>query len=139
MRLHLARIAAVIALAGSASACDKIMGSSAPAAPAGPNYELVSLSGSTSVTGGFIRINTSTGQTVVGYDNQTTLTQVGDNPAPPTGQYHVYAWSTVMQPGGAMTWNAIRMDAVSGRLWRLAGDGNATPFNWSEQSPPSKL
>jgi hypothetical protein len=139
MTLHLARIAAAVAVAGSASACDKILGSSAPAAPAAANYELVSLSGSTSVTGGFIRINTTNGQTVVGYDNQTTLITVADTPAPPAGLYHVYAWSTIMQPGGAMTWNAIRMDAVTGRLWRLAGDGNATPFSWSEQSPPSKL
>jgi len=50
----------------------------------------------------------------------------------------VYAWSTIMQADGQLVWNAIRMDEVSGRLWRLAGDGSTIPFAWSEYTAAPK-
>ena len=138
MKYHLARIVAVIAIAGSASACDKIFAPTAPAVSAA-DYEAVSIQGSNSEPGGLLRVNLATGQTVVVYDNQATLTPVADTPAVPAGIYHIYAWSTVNPSNSNTTWNAERMDTVSGRIWRLMGDGNTTPFSWSEQTVQAKI
>ena len=130
------RIAAILSIAGLAAACDK----PAPAAPTAPTpaYEAVSLTGSPSENGGLLRINLATGETVLAWDDRpVTITFLETSP-PPAGHYHIYAWSTIMQQDGKLVWNAIRMDEVSGRLWRLAGDGSTIPFSWSEYAAPPK-
>jgi len=130
------RIAAILSIAGLAAACDK----AAPVAPANPPaaYEAVSLTGSPAANGGLLRINLATGETVLAWDDQpVTITFLETSP-PPAGHYHIYAWSTIMQQDGKLVWNAIRMDQVSGRLWRLAGDGSTIPFSWSEYAAPPK-
>ena len=136
MTTNTVRIAAILAIAGLAAACDKAA-STAPAAPT-PAYEAVSLTGSPSENGGLLRINLATGETVLAWDDRpVTITFLETSP-PPTGHYHIYAWSTIMQQDGKLVWNAIRMDEVSGRLWRLAGDGSTIPFSWSEYAAPPK-
>ena len=137
MTTHSLRIAAIVAIAGLAAACDK---AGPPAAPATPPaaYEAVSLTGSPQENGGLLRINITTGETVLAWDDRpVTITFLETSP-PPTGHYHIYAWSTIMQQDGKLVWNAIRMDQVSGRLWRLAGDGSTIPFSWSEYAAPPK-
>jgi hypothetical protein len=137
MTLHLKPIAAIVAAAGLAAACTQPAPATAPAAPA-VAYEAVSLIGSPQENGGLLRINMSTGETVLAWDDKpVTITFLETSP-PPAGHYHVYAWSTIMQSNGQLVWNAIRMDEVSGRLWRLAGDGSTIPFSWSEYASPPK-
>ncbi|HEY5007809.1 MAG TPA: hypothetical protein VII42_07385 [Caulobacteraceae bacterium] len=140
MTFHLKRIAAIAAFAGLAAACTQpapTPGASAAATPT-VGYEAVSLTGSPQENGGLLRINITTGETVLAWDDKpVTITFLETSP-PPTGHYRVYAWSTIMQANGQLVWNAIRMDEVSGRLWRLAGDGGTTPFSWSEYTAPPK-
>jgi hypothetical protein len=138
MTLHLKRIAAIVAIAGLGAACTQP--APPPAAPAAPavGYEAVSLTGSPQENGGLLRINVSTGETVLAWDDKpATITFLETSP-PPAGHYRVYAWSTIMQSNGQLVWNAIRMDEVSGRLWRLAGDGGTIPFSWSEYTAAPK-
>jgi hypothetical protein len=136
MTIHVTRIAAIVAIASLAAACDK----PAPqaTATATPGYEAVSLTGSPDANGGLLRINVSTGETVLAWDDRTEFITFLETTPPPPGHYHVYAWSTIMQADGKLVWNAIRMDSVSGRMWRLAGDGSTVPFSWSEYVPPPK-
>jgi hypothetical protein len=63
------------------------------------------------------------------------LTAVLDS-TQPAGDYHVYPWSSVSPTNGSITWNAVRMDKVSGRVWKLNGDANTTPLSWSEIIQP---
>lgn len=133
---HIIRTAAIATAVCLASACDK--STSTSAAGPGAVYEAVSLAGSPSAPGGIIRINVSTGQTVLAGDSRTVLVPFLEATPPPPGQYHVYAWTTVVQASGRAVWNAERMDALSGRVWRLAGDGDGVPFSWSEYVPPPK-
>jgi hypothetical protein len=137
MTTHTLRIAAIVAIAGLAAACDKVTAPAAPATPAAA-YEAASLTGSPQENGGLLRINLATGETVLAWDDRpVTITFLETSP-PPTGHYHIYVWSTIMQADGKLVWNAIRMDEVSGRLWRLAGDGSSIPFSWSEYAAPPK-
>jgi len=137
MTIHLRRIAAIVAIAGLAAACEKPAPPPAPSAPA-VAYEAVSLVGSPQENGGLLRINLSTGETVLAWDDKPVTITFLETTPPPVGHYHVFAWSTIMQTNGQLVWNAIRMDEVSGRLWRLAGDGSAVPFSWSEYTAPPK-
>jgi hypothetical protein len=149
MTVSVTRTAAVIAAVCLASACAKtpVVGSAAPAAgapagtvapgsapPGGSNFQLVSIPGSRSVTGGFLRINTATGQTVSGWNNQSVLTAVLDV-SPPPGKYQLYFWTQPADADGSVSWNAVRMEKNSGRIWNL--NGTNAPFSWGEVAGPN--
>jgi hypothetical protein len=130
MTTHLTKVAAVVAVAWLASACNTQP--TAPAAP-GAQYEGATVPGAQSATGGFMRINIATGQAVITWDGTAALTVIPDATLP-AGQYHLYVWVQPV-PGGNVTWNAVRMDAVSGRIWGLNG-GGTTAFSWAESTAP---
>jgi hypothetical protein len=134
MTIDSLRLVAVLAIAGLATACNNSSPANPPAA-----YDAISLTGSQLVGGGILRINFATGETVVAWDGKSVPAAVVLEDAPvPAGRYQVYAWSTITQADDKVHWNAIRMDQLSGRLWRLDGDGASTPFSWSEIAVPAK-
>jgi len=144
MTVRFGRIAAVVAAACLASACNKVPGNSAstndasaaggsePAAEAtgGPAYQLAALPGSASVAGGFIRVNVATGQAVINFSDSAVYTPILDSPVP-AGHYQVYLWAQIPATNGDITWDALRMDTVSGRVWHLNGS-SAAGFSWGE-------
>jgi hypothetical protein len=153
MTVQLTRTAAIVTAALLASACNKAPVAPTPASGAAPTaattpvtaapessgpvisfgaaYQGVSIPGTGQNPGGFLRINVSTGQTVVGYNNQTSYVTVADTGLP-AGQYHLYAWYQAPDSSGSVLWNVVRMETGSGRMWILNGGSGTTPYSWGE-------
>lgn len=127
----------IAAAACLASACIKApVKPAAPAAPTTPaagttGYQSAVVPGTTTLTAGVIRINVSTGATVIAFGAPTQFIQIPDL-AIPTGQYHVSVWYQPQNSDGSLTWGAMRMDRISGRVWLLSGSGQT--WNWLEMT-----
>jgi hypothetical protein len=107
----------------------------AGAANAAAKFEAVSIPGTATAASGFFQINVATGQVSSVWGNgTTTLTPVKETAPLPAGDYHLYVVPNP-QADGNCYWMLNRMDSNSGRVWSLAGGGNAG-YNWTDVAAP---
>jgi hypothetical protein len=135
------RIVTIAAVACLASACIKPpVKPGTPTTPAAPGdatagvYQATLIPGTTTTTGGVLRVNVATGATVIAFGAPTPFVQIPDLTIP-AGEYHVQVWSQPQNAdGSSVAWGAMRFDRVSGRTWLLSGSGST--WNWLEISSP---
>jgi hypothetical protein len=160
MTIRFLRATACVALVSMASACNMPPGTNgapaasqaaangapagsfpastqAPAAPALGGYQLAVISGSANWVSNVVRLNTTTGASVLSADDDSFFPITEAGPAP-LGTYRIYSWTTYDSGATTREWDVYRLDTQTGRLWHLEYDGKVTA-SWAEvvASPPA--
>ena len=104
-------------------------------AHAAAKFEGISLPGTSKTNSGFFEIEVATGKVLSVWGNTTAnFTAIQESAPLPPGDYHLYVLPNP-QADGSSYWMINRMDANTGRVWSLAGGGDA-PYSWTAVAPP---